>query len=157
MVKDLPRPAPDRSTDPSRLSQRWDPRPSSTPTYGNPIQRSARPLQPRPRPYRVLRNPWARREARVPVAVCRRARGRRGGLPEQAGKGDPSRPPDYRTELPEERSRPETTLHMPTHQPLGVRPHRFPGRPLLALGPPSPRPAATWLTRCALRGSQLSR
>lgn len=28
---------------------------------------------------------------------------------------------------------------------------------LLALGPPSPRPAATWLTRCALHGSQLSR
>lgn len=71
----------------------------------------------------------------MPVAVCRRARGRRGGLPEQAGKGDPSRPPDYRTELPGERSRPETTLHT-AHTPAARRPPSpVPGTPAPSAGP----------------------
>ena len=88
-----------------------------------------------------------------------------GGLPEQGvGEGDSGRPAaEYGTELPGKRSRPETPpahsppTHAPARPPLGVCPHLFPGRQFLALGPPRPRPAATWLTRCRLRGAQLAR
>ena len=73
------------------------------------------------------------------------------------GKGDPSRAPAYR--VPGKEEPPKTTLRSP-HPPAARRPPSpVPGTPASRAGPapPRPRPAATWLTRCARHGSQLSR